>query len=203
MANIKKDGKTARSASRTRAAGAAKKAKINEKVSGLKKGARVTGDMRDQLIADLRKKYERGASIRTLAETTGRSYGFIRGLLGESGVQIRGTRSSRVKDMSPSQSRAIKNPKSGAYLKKGPSKPIKETSSARARARRLIEALPESKLTEAIGLIEGLLSSDSTRGETKRDLSFIGLYRSGRTDVAKNSSKTLRREMGETPGGSL
>lgn len=56
----------------------------------LKKGARITGSTRDKLAADLKKKYERGASIRQLAESTGRSYGFVHRVLGESGVFLRG-----------------------------------------------------------------------------------------------------------------
>lgn len=54
------------------------------------RGTRVTGADRDSLTADLRKKYENGASIRELADETGRSYGFVHRLLGESGVTLRG-----------------------------------------------------------------------------------------------------------------
>nr|WP_268844415.1 helix-turn-helix domain-containing protein [Streptoalloteichus hindustanus] len=59
-------------------------------VADLKKGARITGAARDKLAADLKKKYEKGASIRSLAESTGRSYGFVHRVLTESGVQLRG-----------------------------------------------------------------------------------------------------------------
>ena len=59
-------------------------------VADLKKGARITGSTRDKLAADLKKKYEKGASIRALAESTGRSYGFVHRVLSESGVQLRG-----------------------------------------------------------------------------------------------------------------
>ncbi|MGW7189853.1 helix-turn-helix domain-containing protein [Streptomyces sp. NPDC054838] len=52
----------------------------------LKKGSRVTGAARDKLAADLKKKYDSGASIRALAEETGRSYGFVHRMLSESGV---------------------------------------------------------------------------------------------------------------------
>lgn len=55
----------------------------------LKKGSRVTGAARDKLAADL-KKYDAGASIRALAEETGRSYGFVHRMLSESGVTLRG-----------------------------------------------------------------------------------------------------------------
>lgn len=56
----------------------------------LKKGSRVTGGERDRLAADLRKEYESGRSIRALAESTGRSYGFIHRILSESGAPLRG-----------------------------------------------------------------------------------------------------------------
>ena len=59
-------------------------------VADLKKGARITGSTRDKLAADLKKKYEKGASIRALAESTGRSYGFVHRVLSESGVTLRG-----------------------------------------------------------------------------------------------------------------
>ena len=56
----------------------------------LKKGARVTGNERTKLAGDLKKKYAAGASIRALAEETGRSYGFVHRMLSESGVALRG-----------------------------------------------------------------------------------------------------------------
>ncbi|MBW1597574.1 hypothetical protein HPT28_11080 [Streptomyces sp. JJ38] len=56
----------------------------------LKKGSRVTGAAREQLAADLKKKYDSGASIRALAEETGRSYGFVHRMLSEAGVTLRG-----------------------------------------------------------------------------------------------------------------
>ena len=59
-------------------------------VADLKKGSRITGVARDKLASDLKKKYEKGASIRALAESTGRSYGFVHRVLSESGVTLRG-----------------------------------------------------------------------------------------------------------------
>ncbi|MHB2024248.1 MAG: helix-turn-helix domain-containing protein [Mycobacteriales bacterium] len=56
----------------------------------LKKGSRVTGSERDKLAADLRKKYDSGQSIRALASSTGRSYGFVHRILSESGASLRG-----------------------------------------------------------------------------------------------------------------
>lgn len=56
----------------------------------VKKGARVTGDDRGKLATDLKKRYSSGTSIRTLAEETGRSYGFVHRILTESGAELRG-----------------------------------------------------------------------------------------------------------------
>jgi len=59
-------------------------------VAELKKGTRVTGGERDRLAADLKRKYDSGESIRALASSTGRSYGFVHRMLSESGVNLRG-----------------------------------------------------------------------------------------------------------------
>jgi predicted transcriptional regulator len=56
----------------------------------IKKGARLTGTERDALAARLVSEYEGGASIRALAESTGRSYGFVHRVLSESAVTLRG-----------------------------------------------------------------------------------------------------------------
>jgi hypothetical protein len=57
---------------------------------GIRKGTRVTGSDRDKLAYDLKDRYNAGESIRTLAVSTGRSYGFIHRLLKETGVALRG-----------------------------------------------------------------------------------------------------------------
>ncbi|MFJ1599907.1 helix-turn-helix domain-containing protein [Streptomyces sp. NPDC088261] len=59
-------------------------------MKALAKNKRVTGELREKVAADLKKEYESGAGIRTLAEEIGRSYGFTRRVLIESGVTLRG-----------------------------------------------------------------------------------------------------------------
>jgi predicted transcriptional regulator len=59
-------------------------------MAALKKGARITGSERTKLANDLRKQYDKGRSIRELAESNGRSYGFVHRVLSESGVALRG-----------------------------------------------------------------------------------------------------------------
>jgi predicted transcriptional regulator len=54
------------------------------------KGVRITGAERERLTNTLRKKYEKGASLRELAEQTGRSYGFVHRVLTDAGVALRG-----------------------------------------------------------------------------------------------------------------
>lgn len=54
------------------------------------KGRRVSGGEREKLASELKKKYAAGASIRELAESTGRSYGFVHRVLSESGATLRG-----------------------------------------------------------------------------------------------------------------
>lgn len=44
---------------------------------------------RDELLDELRNAYEKGASIRTLVATTGKSYGSIHSMLRESGTTMR------------------------------------------------------------------------------------------------------------------
>lgn len=55
----------------------------------LKKGSRVTGAAREKLAADLKKKYDAGASIRALVRETGLSYGSVHRVLRESGTTLR------------------------------------------------------------------------------------------------------------------
>ncbi len=59
-------------------------------MAALKKGARITGAERTKLAADLRKQYDKGRSIRELADGSGRSYGFVHRVLSESGATLRG-----------------------------------------------------------------------------------------------------------------
>ena len=56
---------------------------------GRKKGTRVLGVDRRRLAAQLARRYNAGESIRSLAASTGRSYGFVHRLLTESGVALR------------------------------------------------------------------------------------------------------------------
>jgi len=55
----------------------------------LGKGRRITGQERVTLGVHLARRYDTGASIRALAEATGRSYGLVHRLLSEYGVNLR------------------------------------------------------------------------------------------------------------------
>lgn len=50
---------------------------------------RIVGKNRIRVADYLKKKYKKGASIRAIAESTGRSYGFVHRILTESGVKLR------------------------------------------------------------------------------------------------------------------
>lgn len=56
----------------------------------LTKGARITGDQRSSLASSFGERYASGESIRSIAQDTGRSYGFVHGVLKESGTSLRG-----------------------------------------------------------------------------------------------------------------
>ena len=82
----------------------------------LKKGTRVTGVDRSKLATQLGKRYDSGESIRSLAASTGRSYGFVHRILTETGVTLRGrggaTRrgKARVKHLRPRQAASARHP---------------------------------------------------------------------------------------------
>jgi len=55
----------------------------------MRNAVRKSNKTREQLLHELRSAYERGASIRNLAATTGRSYGSVHSMLRESGTTMR------------------------------------------------------------------------------------------------------------------
>lgn len=59
-------------------------------MAGKRRASRVTGTAREELTQQVVEQYAKGASIRELAASTGRSYGFIHRLLTEAGVPLRG-----------------------------------------------------------------------------------------------------------------
>ena len=72
----------------------------------LKKGARITGADRTKLATDLKKAYDKGKSIRELADTHGRSYGFVHRVLSESGVTLRGRGGATRTKAAPAKAKA-------------------------------------------------------------------------------------------------
>ncbi|MEU0836390.1 helix-turn-helix domain-containing protein [Streptomyces sp. NPDC005969] len=49
----------------------------------------MAGPARDQVATELRKRYENGDSVRSIAEATNRSYGGVHRLLADAGVTFR------------------------------------------------------------------------------------------------------------------
>ena len=56
----------------------------------LAKGSRITGTQRETLAGQYAKRYAAGDSIRKIADDAGRSFGFVHGVLKESGTALRG-----------------------------------------------------------------------------------------------------------------
>ncbi|MFI9553699.1 helix-turn-helix domain-containing protein [Nonomuraea endophytica] len=56
----------------------------------IEKRKRITGAEREQLTADVAARYAAGGSVRGIALSIGRSYGFVHRLLVEGGVALRG-----------------------------------------------------------------------------------------------------------------
>lgn len=52
-------------------------------------GRRIVGDERLKLAQDFSQMYQAGVSIRSIAEASGRSYGFVHRVLNEHGVTLR------------------------------------------------------------------------------------------------------------------
>ncbi len=69
------------------------------------KGARITGTDRSTLSADVCHRYQSGESIRSLAASSGRSYGFVHGLLIEAQVPLRGRGGATRRRGSPDSGR--------------------------------------------------------------------------------------------------
>jgi hypothetical protein len=59
-------------------------------VTQLPKGRRITGDSRAALGEELAARYRAGESIREIAASLGRSYGFVHAVLLDGGVVLRG-----------------------------------------------------------------------------------------------------------------
>src|SRR5258705_13631517 len=93
------------------------------------KGRRIVGAERATLAKDLVKRYTSGESIRALASSTGRSYGFVHRVLTQSGVVLRHRVGARLRDKvrsaypSPAGWPTPSNP--------GPPAPPRSTSSRR------------------------------------------------------------------------
>ncbi len=76
--------------------------------SKLPKGSRITGEGRTDLASTLVERYSRGDSIRAIADDIGRSYGFVHGMLAESGVPMR-SRGGATRGKAAEERRAAMN----------------------------------------------------------------------------------------------
>jgi hypothetical protein len=137
-------------------------------VADLKKGARITGNRRDKLAADLVKKYQKGASIRALAESSGRSYGFVRRVLTEAGVEVRGRR--------------------GAVRTSG--------RQPREDAHRLVDALPDDRVPAVVALLRREVDQAELHS-VRRRFRTVGVFE-GDPDLGVRAKELARQELGGT-----
>ncbi|MFI0187011.1 helix-turn-helix domain-containing protein [Streptomyces sp. NPDC017082] len=62
----------------------------------MEKGKQITGAVREKLAREMKEQYEKGLSIRAIAEAHGRSYGFVHRVLSETDVPLRTRGGDRV-----------------------------------------------------------------------------------------------------------
>ncbi|WP_232821912.1 helix-turn-helix domain-containing protein, partial [Desertihabitans aurantiacus] len=78
------------------------------------RGARITGDQRATMARELGERYAAGESIRALADSTGRSYGFVQALIRESGVSVRSRGGAVARPAGSTQRSAARSTGSGS-----------------------------------------------------------------------------------------
>jgi hypothetical protein len=136
-------------------------------VANLKKAKRITGTARAKLAAELKRKYEAGASIRSLAEETGRSSGFVRRMLDEVGVARR----------------SAHNPKMPSY-----------PHGSRDDAHRLLDQVPANQIPAVLEHLREAAKL-ATREHGERKFRTVGIF-DGEPDLAARTKDILRRELG-------
>ena len=115
----------------------------------LAKGSRITGAQRSTLASQYAKRYAAGESIRKIVADSGRSYGFVHGVLKESGATLRGrggaTRgvkktatSARKSTVTPTKTTTTKTAAKAAPAKKTPAKTATRTDLGQEGARQQI-----------------------------------------------------------------
>ena len=113
--------------------------------AALARGSRITGAARQKLAVQVGQRYAGGESIRAIAEETGRSFGFVHGLVKESGVTIRsrgGATRGAAATATPARTPAAaqEDPAQGSRAKKAAkspkgTKPAKDKSDQKASAK--------------------------------------------------------------------
>jgi hypothetical protein len=96
----------------------------------LAKGSRITGAQRATLASQYARRYAAGDSIRKIAEDAGRSFGFVHGVLKESGVELRG-RGGATRGVKKAASSRPARKGTTAPARKAPAKAVAKKSSAK------------------------------------------------------------------------
>ena len=106
----------------------------------LAKGSRITGAQRATLASQYAKRYAAGDSIRKIAEDAGRSFGFVHGVLKESGVGLRGrggaTRGAKKTSSASTGRKAAVAPAKKTTAKKAPAKAAAKKAPAKTAAKK-------------------------------------------------------------------
>jgi hypothetical protein len=116
--------------------------------NALAKGSRITGAQRGTLSSQYAKRYAAGESIRKIAEDAGRSFGFVHGVLKESGVQLRG-RGGATRGASKTTSSAGKKATVAPTKKASASKAPAKSSATKAASASKSPAKATSKKSTA------------------------------------------------------
>ncbi|WP_257477516.1 helix-turn-helix domain-containing protein [Acidipropionibacterium jensenii] len=158
--------------------------------------ARVVGDERQVLATELARRYNEGASIRSLAQESGRSYGLTRRLLAEAGVEFRARggidpsspqtaaerRSSRSDDATDQDARADQD--AGA---------AQELADAEARAQAKSRKA-DKRLSKALRQRAELTKANSSRKQRKSAKKKVSKRRR-KADRAAERLQRIREQM--------
>jgi hypothetical protein len=181
----------------------------------LKKGTRVTGTARSKLAVALGERYEAGESIRSLAASTGRSYGFVHRILTETGITLRG-RSALTSGRRRRRDTVIEGEIPGGvqsdifvqvYLTDGPAGPAVEESLRELLLMSGVEDIRESSVVVAswyrslTGLLKRAADSDAA-GEARRavEIQVLDRFQAGIDGVTGDAVAKLITALDQTKG---
>jgi len=166
----------------------------------LAKGSRITGAQRGQLSSQYAKRYAAGESIRKIAEDAGRSFGFVHGVLKESGVQLRGrggaTRGAR-KTTSSAGKKATVAPTKKASATKAPAKSSAAKASAskspaKSASKKSVASKTAAKSTGKKATAKAPAKASASKTAAKKGSATKSTAKSPAKSTAKKSSPSKK-----------